>query len=327
MGYHFRSYIANDSEYFEYGDTNPLLERITGQALPITKTDLPLMESLIEFFYLDCEELEAICTKLSCALREYSPDSDFETFAGIRSRLEELSKKNIFFKLLELDWRDRVNQVDRNPESYQNNLPVEEIESIPAEVRERQQRLDEIFTDVLEFGSGKETIPERMALFTLERIQKDKANYPFHTLTIGCDAVTAAAFTDVLYPKSIYDLVDFYLRECIRREIPLRRCKNCGRWFALTGHQGWEYCTRVFDDKGRTCRDVGAINTWTAKRSEDEVFKVYRREYKKRFGWIKAGKILADDFYKWSEEARLQKIECDHGKISLDEFKEWLKKS
>lgn len=69
---------------------------------------------------------------------------------------------------------------------------------------------------------------------------------------------------------------------------------------------------------------MGAINVWTEKRKDDEVFKVYRREYKKRFGWIKAGKIQQDAFYAWSEKAREEKAKCDSGEISLQEFCSWL---
>ena len=43
------------------------------------------------------------------------------------------------------------------------------------------------------------------------------------------------------------------------------------------------YCDRVFDSKGRTCKDVGAIAKWTREKDTDDVFKAYRREYKKRF--------------------------------------------
>jgi hypothetical protein len=72
---------------------------------------------------------------------------------------------------------------------------------------------------------------------------------------------------------------------------------------------------------------MGAINLWNKKRQDDEIFKVYRREYKKRFGWIKSGKIEQDAFYVWSENAREQKARCDKGEISLQEFIEWLKSS
>lgn len=57
------------------------------------------------------------------------------------------------------------------------------------------------------------------------------------------------------------------------------------------------------------------------------MFKVYRREYKKRFAWIRAGKITKDEFYAWSENAREKKVECEAGNISLDEFSCWLRDS
>ena len=37
-------------------------------------------------------------------------------------------------------------------------------------------------------------------------------------------------------------------------------------------------------------------------------------------------KISQEEFYSWSEEARQKKELCDHGNITLDEFKDWLKK-
>ena len=47
-------------------------------------------------------------------------------------------------------------------------------------------------------------------------------------------------------------------------------------------------------------------------KSDDEAFKIYRREYKKRFAWIRAGRIRAgriteDEFYTWSKKAQGEK--------------------
>ena len=53
----------------------------------------------------------------------------------------------------------------------------------------------------------------------------------------------------------------------------------------------------------------------------------YRREYKRRFAWINAGKISKDDFYGWSKLAREKKKECDSGTISREAFAEWLRQS
>ena len=322
MRYYFKTYIVNDREYFEFGETDDGAEILTERKLPAYKKDFPLMESLVSFFYLDVNELEAICKPMQKALREYDPHSSQEIMMTVRSGLNTLAEKHIFFALLRCRWACLLDLAEKGG----NDLPVKEISHLPSEVAERQQRIEELFRNVLLFDPKEKKIPERFAAYGEDAARKRQRLFPFRKLTVGFEQVSPTAFTEVLYPEDIYDLVDFYLRECIRREIPMRRCKNCGRWFALTGHQGWEYCDRVFDEKGRTCRDVGAVNTWTAKRSEDEVFKVYRREYKKRFGWIKAGKIPAEDFYQWSEQARRKKQACDKGEITLEEFEAWLKK-
>lgn len=56
-------------------------------------------------------------------------------------------------------------------------------------------------------------------------------------------------------------------------------------------------------------------------------FKEYRREYKKRFARINAGRLTKSAFYAWSEEARKKKEDCDGGVISPEEFSYWLKES
>ena len=61
--------------------------------------------------------------------------------------------------------------------------------------------------------------------------------------------------------------------------------------------------------------------------ADDPIFKAYRKEYKKRFAWIKAGRITDEQFYAWSEKAREEKKKCDREIISLDEFQQWLRDS
>ena len=100
-----------------------------------------------------------------------------------------------------------------------------------------------------------------------------------------------------------------------------------GAYVAVTGKASTEYCGRICDSKGRTCREMGAINTWTQRKQGDDVFKEYRREYKKRFARINAGKLTKSAFYAWSEEARRRKDDCDSSVISPEEFSRWLKES
>ena len=41
--------------------------------------------------------------------------------------------------------------------------------------------------------------------------------------------------------------------------------------------------------------------------AQDELLKIYRREYKRRFAWIRAGKISQETFSAWSKEAQKER--------------------
>ena len=122
-------------------------------------------------------------------------------------------------------------------------------------------------------------------------------------------------------------MINFSLQRCVEKNITVRRCKNCGRYFAQTGRGSAEYCQRPVPEGQQKCREIGAFQQWTLKQSDDPVFKAYRREYKRRFAWIKAGRISDGQFYAWSEQDREQKKKCDRDIITLEEFRQWLKES
>ena len=168
--------------------------------------------------------------------------------------------------------------------------------------------------------NGKDAISQRMVEHY--KAAGEKA-FRFYPQPINYELVNDT-FTEVLDPNSVYDLIDFHLRECIRREVKMRICKNCGRYFAVTGCATTEYCNRPFDSRGRTCKKVGAIAQWTLSKKDDDVFKDYRREYKKRFARMKAGKLSPKKFYAWSKAAKEMKASCEVGEITPDKFRAWL---
>ena len=93
------------------------------------------------------------------------------------------------------------------------------------------------------------------------------------------------------------------------------------------GRVSAEYCERPVKHGEQRCREIGAFRQWTKKQTDDPIFKAYRKEYKKRFAWIKAGRITDEQFYAWSEQAREEKKKCDREIISLEEFQQWLRDS
>lgn len=206
--------------------------------------------------------------------------------------------------------------------------PRKELTHIPSNLHTMQEQIKTLFAHVLDLDtSPKEPVQKKMVRYYNYRGDDQLKTFRFQPQPMSFEVIDRKTFTEVLYPKNIYDMIDYFVREFVKLEQPVRVCKNCNRYFALSGRSDTEYCNRSIDDKGRTCRDVGSIKAWTEKRKDDDVFKVYRREYKKRFGWIKAGKIEQDAFYAWSENTREKKAKCDAGEISFQEFQDWLRNS
>jgi len=50
----------------------------------------------------------------------------------------------------------------------------------------------------------------------------------------------------------------------------------------------------------------------------------FQKAYKRNHSRQRVGKMSQNEFYEWSEEARLKRGECEAGRLTLDEFKAWL---
>lgn len=317
MAYTYKVWIADGREHFEYGN---------GQT---KKKDFPFEESLMELLYLDVWSFGDMLEGMGKSLTKLYETKEQQYADEVLSALNTMAKKHIYFELLRLDWQERLEKAKaQGYKDIVDLLPRKKLTHIPANIHTMQEQIKRLFAQVLDLDlSPKEPVQQKMVRYYNYRGSDQLNTFQFQPQPMSFEVIDNKTFTEVLYPKDIYDIIDYFVRECVKREQPIRICKNCGRYFAVAGRINTEYCDRPIDDKGRTCKDMGAINVWTEKRKDDEVFKVYRREYKKRFGWIKAGKIEQDAFYAWSEKAREQKAKCDAGEISLQEFSQWLKGS
>ena len=327
-GFVFKLYFDGEREFFEFGEKVDSREQRRPR---ITKRDFPMMENLLTFLDVDVMADDLEFREMEEAVKRYSYKRDFDSYAAVRSGLDELARKHIFYEALRLDWYDRLARAKDAPDSgaFDKIAWSKTLRHTPSRLYAKQKHIADLFENVLLYGSGKESIRERAAhYFTAKRERAREIDYyQFGRLNMICEPVSSSVFTEVLYADGIFDVLDYCVRACIMEEYPARRCKNCGKWFILTGHQGLEYCNRPFDDKGHTCRDVGAGLTWEKRSRDDKPFMAYRKEYKKRFARIKAGRITNEEFLSWGERARTKKRACDVGEITLDEFREWLENS
>ena len=313
----FKTYISDEQEKYVYGEEN------LTEALFSTKTEA-FPDSLLSLVYMDVDAVAPVFQEIADLLWSLTTTHDKKYEKAVYAKLDELAPQHVYFELQRLLVRWRVSQAVIFNNYTEDVLLRRELINMADYLRMVQKQLEELFSSVLDIDGNKNTVQEKMTAYY--KAKGDKA-FRFTPQPINFELADEETFTEVLYPQSIADLVDYHTRECIKREVRMRVCKNCGKYFAISGRSTTEYCDRVFDSKGRTCKEIGAIARWNRSKSDDDVFKEYRREYKKRFAWIKAGKIDSDVFYAWSEEARKKKAACEAGDLSLEEFTQWLRQS
>ena len=318
--YIFKTYIDGGREYYEYTDAADREQTI--------RKDFPFPESLMSLLYMDIWELEPITKRMDKALMSFYQSRDYNELQTVAAGLNELVPRHICFELLRLDWLERLDMVDSTaPGDFQDLLPHKKISYLCSNIDTMQKQIKGLVAQALDMDGEKRSVSEKLVAYYNAEGGDTLNTFQFQPQSMSFEVIDHKVFAEVLYPRDIYDLIDFHVRECVKREVKMRVCKNCLRYFAVTGKASTEYCGRVCDSKGRTCREMGAINTWTQRKQGDEVFKEYRREYKKRFARINAGKLTKSTFYAWSEEARRRKEDCDSGAITPEEFSQWLKES
>lgn len=319
--YIFKMYLAAGREHFLYGE-------IGNSPSQLTKKDFPFPESLLRLLYLDIWAYDGQIKQFDKLLMELYRTREEKYARHLLPLLDELAELHIYFQQLRLDWRVRLKEARRrNYENILDLLPHKEITHIPSNIHAIQNQVLGLIQKALDIDGRKGSLEQKLADYYAQGERDPLKVFHFRPQLVDFERVEGHGFVEVLRPGSIYDLIDFSVRECIKREIKMRMCKNCGHWFALTGRTNAEYCEVTRDSKGRTCKEIGAIALWNKNKSGDEVFKIYRREYKKRFAWIKAKRIDPAVFYEWSAKAREKRDACERGELTLEEFQAWLKRS
>lgn len=129
--------------------------------------------------------------------------------------------------------------------------------------------------------------------------------------------------------NSLMSAYYFCVLHFIENNVPIKICKNCGKYFIPENRISSVYCNRIFENN-KTCREVGANNAYNEKLKKDEVNALYRKT-------LSAKKMLAnrnpdipiylERYEKWKIEANKFKRDIKKGKKTEDEFKNWIEKT
>lgn len=203
---------------------------------------------------------------------------------------------------------------------------AEELRQLPEQLSLYQKQAQKFVENILDVDRVDRDVQKNVRANYVFDQPRDAELFCFKPIPASFGPVGEGDCGTILYPNTIRDLIDFSLRNCVAKNIPVRRCRNCGRYFPIIGRITAEYCSRP-QLSGKLCRNIAPVQKWAKNSKKDLVFSEYRREYKRHFAWIKAGKITEEEFAAWAKQAKVKKHECDAEKISLNEFKAWLKNS
>lgn len=300
-----------DGEFFEY-------DTFGSQGSMSTQKALPYLESLLSFLEMDCAEWEALIQQVCGDLEQFLTTKDASYTDHMMQLLGELSEKHVYFRLLYLQWFGRKAGGKMEP------WMAEELRQLPERLSLYQKQAQNFVEDILDVDRVDRDVQKNVRANYVFDQPRNAELFCFQPIPVSFGPVGEDACGTILYPDTIRNIIDFSLRDCVEKNIPLRRCRNCGRYFPIIGRITAEYCSRL-QPSGKLCRNIAPVQKWAKNSKKDLVFSEYRREYKRHFAWIKAGKISEEEFAAWAKQAKAKKKDCDSERISLDEFKEWLK--
>ena len=135
-------------------------------------------------------------------------------------------------------------------------------------------------------------------------------------------------------PLNLYEIYDLtidatcYLElvKLITKDIKIKKCAHCDKYFIIKGRSDTMYCDRIIDKDDRTCKEVGPLETYRNKTKDDPIMVIYNRAYKKYSARVRYKKMTPKEFAFWSKKALDLKDEANNGKISVEKFAELLNK-
>jgi len=124
--------------------------------------------------------------------------------------------------------------------------------------------------------------------------------------------------------ESLHEFLELELSKLLEYDVKLKCCKRCGQWFTYKGNYDARYCNRIHLGELRSCRDLAAEENYKLKMEKNEALPIYRKYYRRYYARVKVNQIKKNDFKKWKYEALVKRDECSAGKITIEEYIDWL---
>ena len=140
---------------------------------------------------------------------------------------------------------------------------------------------------------------------------------------------SSKGFENLYTIKTSLSLLIFEMAQCMNTDAKIVKCKNCGHYFVPEGKVNTVYCSYpIQDNRGKTCKDVGAQVTRAKKEKGDVATKEYRKVYMRYVMMAKRhpeDKEVADKLIKLKSEVKIWRNKLADGSAETEDYLEWLR--
>lgn len=119
-------------------------------------------------------------------------------------------------------------------------------------------------------------------------------------------------------------ILELEFTKLLEVDVQFRRCQRCGRYFILKGNFNPRYCDRIAEGETRNCQELAAQENFRKKAADRPALAVYDRYYRRYAARKKVRQIKEDEFKKWRYEAMRLRDGCEAGKLTVEEYTQWM---
>lgn len=162
------------------------------------------------------------------------------------------------------------------------------------------------------------------------------ADITFKEKQLSVEELIDVMHTKNIYVEEVYEInnceeqIKFELFKVIQNNFVINKCENCGKLFIpitssnnpnQKGRNDQKYCNSLFENTGKTCKEIGALNKQKEKVQNSPILIEYNREYKRMHGlhYNHQKKFTENKFKEWSKKAR--KLRDKFSDNQLEDFK------
>lgn len=167
------------------------------------------------------------------------------------------------------------------------------------------------------------------------------ADITFKEKQLSVEDLINVMHTKNIYVEEVYEInnceeqIKFELFKVIQNNFVINKCENCGKLFIpitssnnpnQKGRNDQKYCNSLFENTGKTCKEIGALLKRKEKVAKSPLLIVYNREYKRMHGlhYNHMDKFTEKNFKEWCTKAK--KLMSNYTDKQFNEFQIELKK-